>query len=158
VAVAVPQPAYFAARPSIRIDGRVEPTLGDELLQSLLVEETTAGLFRCEARFQNWGPNGDGEGLILFDGSVLHFGKIFAVEFGPPGDSNAVFAGRISGIEAYYPPARPPELAVLAEDRFQDLRLTRRTRSFENASDSDVIRNVAGAHGLTPELDIDGPT
>lgn len=158
MAVALTQPTYFAARPSIRIDGQIQPTFGDELLQSLLVEETTAGLFRCEARFENWGPTGNGQGLLLFDGSVLHFGKVFAVEFGPSGDSNAVFAGRISGIEAHYPAARPPELTILAEDRFQDLRLTRRTRSFENVSDSDVIRTIAGDHGLTPQIDVDGPT
>jgi phage protein D len=158
MAQVVPQPTFFAARPAIRVDGRLEPQLGDELLQSLLVEETTAGLFRCEARFDNWGPRGSGEGLLLFAGSLLHFGKIFAVEFGPPSDRNAVFAGRITGIEAHYPPAQPPELTVLAEDRFQDLRLTRRTRSFENATDENVFKAIAGAHGLTPELDLDGPT
>jgi phage protein D len=158
MAQVVPQPTYFAARPAIRVDGRLVPSLGDDLLQSLLVEESTAGLFRCEARFTNWGPTGTNDGLLLFAGSVLHFGKILAIEFGPPNDRNAVFAGRITGIEAHYPPARPPELTVLAEDRFQDLRLTRRTRSFENATDDKVYRTIADAHGLTPKLDLDGPT
>lgn len=158
IAQVLPQPSYFAARPAIRIDGRLEPALGNDLLQSLLVEETTAGLFRCEARFSNWGPNGSGEGLLLFSGSSIHFGKIFAVEFGPPGNTNSVFAGRITGIEGHYPHARPPELTVLAEDRFQDLRLARRTRSFEKTTDEKVIKHIAGAHGLKAELDLDGPT
>src|SRR5262245_26037800 len=123
---------FYASRPTIRIEGQVESMLGDVLLQSVMVEETTLGLFRCEASFLNWGPK-DGEvGFLFFDRQVLDFGKMFAVEFGPPGENSPVFAGRITGIEAQYPPARAPELLVLAEDRFQDLRMERRTRSFEN--------------------------
>ena len=34
------------------------------------------------------------EGLFLFDQRKLDFGKPFSVEFGPPGNTNAVFAGR----------------------------------------------------------------
>ncbi len=36
--------------------------------------------------------------------------------------------------------------------------MTRRTRSFEDASDEDVIRDVVSAHGLTASIDVDGPT
>ena len=36
--------------------------------------------------------------------------------------------------------------------------MTRRTRSFEEASDEDVIREVVSAHGLTASIDVDGPT
>jgi phage protein D len=152
------QPRFFSARPSIRVDARLEPALGEQYLTRLLVEETTQGLFRCEATFVNWGPRGEGEGLILLDRQLLDFGKPFSVEFGPPDNSNAVFAGRITGIEAHYPQNSPPEVTVLAEDRFQDLRMERRTRTFEDSSDEDVIRAIASAHGLTPELDIEGPT
>src|SRR5690606_381170 len=49
--------------------------------------------------------------------------------------------------------SRPPELTVLAEDRFQDLRMARRTRSFEDVTDEDVFRRIASDHGLTPEID-----
>ena len=49
-------------------------------------------------------------------------------------------------------------MTFLAEDRLQDLRTTRRTRSFEDASDEDVIRTIVSGHGLTPSIDIDGPT
>ena len=47
---------------------------------------------------------------------------------------------------------------MLAEDRLQDLRMTRRTRSFEYVSDDEVMSRIAAEHGLRPELDIDGPT
>jgi phage protein D len=151
-------PGFYASRPIISVDGRAAPALGDALLQSLLVEERTAGLFRCEARFGNWGPRDASVGFLLFDRDLLDFGKDFAVEFGPPGSARRVFAGRIMGLEAIFPPGAAPELTVLAEDRFQDLRMTRRTRAFEDQDDPAVFRQVASDHGLTPELDLTGPT
>jgi Bacteriophage probable baseplate hub protein len=149
---------FYAAHPTVRIEGQIQSRLGDVLLQSLMVEETTLGLFRCEASFLNWGPKGTEVGFLFFDRQVLDFGKAFSAEFGPPGQSGPVFAGRITGIEALYPPGRPPEILVLAEDRFQDLRMERRTRSFENVTDAEVIRQVSGQHGLTAQVDVDGPT
>lgn len=153
------QPRFFAARPTIRVDGQPDIALSEQYLTALLVEESVYGLFRCEATFTNWGPrDSGGEGLFLFDQPTFDFGKPFSVEFGPPDNTNAVFAGRISAIEARYPQQRPPELTVLAEDRFQDLRMERRTRSFEDVSDSDVIEQIASAQGLTTQVDVDGPT
>jgi hypothetical protein len=153
-----PQPLLFPARPTIRVDGTIQQLLADDDLLSLLVEETTLGLFRCEANFKNWGSTNGAVGFVYFDRKVLDFGKAFSVEFGPPGVSGPVFAGRITGIEAHYPAAQIPEILVLAEDRLQDLRMERRTRSFENISDADVIRQIASQHGLSAQIDADGPT
>lgn len=153
-----PRTGFYAARPTIRVDGQLQDELSVTLLRSVMVEETTLGLFRCEARFLNWGPKGGAPDYLLYDGRTLDFGKTFSVEFGPPEVTGPVFAGRITALEADYGQQRPPELTVLAEDRFQDLRMERRTRSFENLSDADVFRQIASAHGLTPQIDVDGPT
>jgi len=150
--------AAAISRPAIRVDGTLEQSLGEHALKALLVEESTGGLFRCEASFINWAPGASGGGMVFFQQGPLNFGKVLAVEFGPVGRSGAVFAGRISAVEARYPQAGPPEITVLAEDRFQDLRMERRTRSFEQVSDADVVRRIAAAHGLTPEVQLDGPT
>src|SRR5215471_4503745 len=152
------QTGFYASRPTIKVDGQKNDKLGDALLLSLLVEETTLSLSRCEAHFQNWGPKDDRVDFLLFDRQTLDFGKEFAVEMGPSDSSQEVFSGRITGLEAEYPPARAPELTVLAEDRSQDLRMERRTRSFENMSDSDVINQVASQNGLTAQVDVNGPT
>jgi len=148
----------FTARPTIRVDGNVQLLLGDEDLLSLLIEETTLGLFQCEANFRNWGSVNGGVGFVYFDRHVLDFGKAFSVEFGPPNASGPVFAGRVTGIEGRYPAAQIPEIQILAEDRLQDLRMERHTRSFENVSDADVIRQIASKNGLTAQIDVDGPT
>lgn len=62
------------------------------------------------------------------------------------------------GIEAAFPEGAPPEINILAEDRFQDLRMTRRTRTFDDSSDSDALTQIANDHGLTPDISIDGPS
>ncbi len=152
------QTAYYASRPRLRIDGQPATNLGDSFLQSLLVEETTLGLFRCEASFLNWGSRDSQVGYLFFDRQTLDFGKTIAVEFGPPGESGPVFAGRISGLEASYPANHPPEFLVLAEDRFQDLRMERRTRTFEDKTDTQVIQQVVSTYGLTAQVDVDGPS
>jgi phage protein D len=152
------QPGYQPARPRIRLDGTLQEALGESELQSLIVEETTLGLFRAEASFLNWGPSGGQTGFLYFDRRTLDFGRTLSVELGPPGASGPVFAGRITGIEAHFPPERPPEIQVLAEDRFQDLRMSRHTRSFEQVTDADVIRTIASRHSLSAEVDLDGPT
>jgi len=148
---------FYAARPIISVDGRVESQLGEILLVDLLVEETTMGLFRCETRFTNWDP-GTATSFRFFDAQVLDFGKEFSVEMGRPNEVRKIFAGRIMGLEAQYPAGRAPELVVLAEDRFQDLRMTRRTRTFNESSDADVVRQIASDQGLEADVDVDGPT
>jgi phage protein D len=144
--------AVFPARPSISVGGRDDPALAAGLL-SLEVTETLQGLYRCEATFGNWGKlPGGGIGFLYFDRKTLDFGKAFAVKVG----SDTLFDGRVMGLEAVFPEGRSAELVVLAEDRLQDLRMTRRTRTFLDATDEDVVRQVAADHGLTPDVKVPG--
>ncbi|KAA3661184.1 MAG: hypothetical protein DWQ04_17150 [Chloroflexi bacterium] len=148
---------YYSSHPLISIDGDLKNGLGDTLLTSLLVEESKAGLYRCEARFNNWAPR-DARPFPLFAPELVDFGKKFEVTMGPPDIAKRVFNGRIIGIEAHYPQQQPPEVTILAEDRFQDLRMERRTRTFEDSSDEDVVQAIATQHGLRAAVDVDGPT
>ena len=149
---------FYAAHPTLKLDGRQEAGLSLGLL-SLLVEETTAGLVRCEVSFGNWGSTGGGVGYLYFDRQLLEFGRTLTVEAGDGDAAGQLFEGRITGLEANFPPpGLPPEIVVLAEDRFQDLRMTRRTRTFEQFSDEDVINEIAAQHSLRADVDVDGPT
>jgi phage protein D len=149
--------AFYAVRPTVEVGGRAEAGLAADLV-SLLVEETTEGLYRCEATFANWGPRGTDADFLYFDRDVLDFGSAFAVSAGSGEAAGRLFEGRIYGLEARYPVDAPPEITVLAEDRFQDLRMTRRTRTFEDVSDRDVFEQIAGDHDLERSLDLPGPT
>jgi phage protein D len=145
--------AIFAARPAIVVDGNVVAALAGGLF-GLSIRENTSGLYRCEALFGNWGPVEGATGFLYFDRRTLDFGKAFAVRLG----QKTLFEGRIMALEGRFPAATPPQILVLAEDRLQDLRMTRRTRTFEDVSDSDVFKSIANEHGLTPQIDVSGPT
>ena len=145
--------AFKSARPTINIAGKDDPSLGLDLL-SLMIVENTNGLYRCEATFSNWGSINNTISFLYFDRRTLEFGKSFKIKLG----LDTLFNGRILGLEAHFPEGCPPELTVLAEDRFQDLRMIRRTRVFTNISDADVLHQIASEHGLTAQVDISGPT
>lgn len=144
---------FKVARPGIAVAGQDKPELAEGLL-SLLIVEGISGLYRCDALFGNWGTTRNTIGFLYFDRGLLDFGKPFQVKLGP----DEIFDGRIMGLEAHFPEGRAPEIAVLAEDRLQDLRMTRRTRSFIDVSDADVLAQVATEHGLSPSIDVTGPT
>src|SRR5947209_20228332 len=124
-----------AARPTIGVDNRDHRELSDGLLGLSIVENTT-GLYRCEAMFGNWGSTGSRIGWVYFDRQLLEFGKTFKVSYG----DDVLFDGRIMALEALFPETGTRSITVLAEDRLQDLRMSRRTRIFTDVTDGDVIR------------------
>jgi phage protein D len=140
------------ARPTLNIDGQDQAALADGLLHLMIVEDVH-GLYRCEALFGNW-ENGD---YLYFDRRLLDFGKAFKVKLGADAKTT-IFDGRVMALEAEFPEGEAARLRVLAEDRFQDLRMTRRTRTFTDVSDADLIRQIANEHGLTPDINLNGPT
>jgi phage protein D len=144
--------AVKIARPTINIAGRDEPELAQRLL-SMLIAEDTQGLYRCEAAFGNWGNKNKSIDFLYFDRGLLDFGKTMKVKLG----TDVLFEGRIMGLEGNFPQGSPPSLTLLVEDRFQDLRMTRRTRTFSDVSDADIINQIANDHGLSPSVDVRGP-
>lgn len=141
------------SRPNILVDGTENAPLAGALLE-LVIIENTSGLYRCEAKFGNWGTVNNTTDFLYFDRKVLEFGKGFEIKIG----SDSIFDGKIMGLEATFPEGQAPEIRVLAEDRFQDLRMTRRTRTFSDVTDSDVISQIANDHGLSPSVSVNGPT
>ena len=151
--MAVETAALYAARPEVTLDGRAHPALGEALLALEIVEDLR-GMARAEATFNNWGPARGGVGYLFFDRGALDFGKALGVRLG----RDALFEGRVSALEGDFPAGEsPPRVTALVEDRLQDLRMTRRTRAFERATDADVVRRVAGEHGLRAEVELPGP-
>lgn len=142
-----------SSRPTIVVGGQDVPQLGLEL-SSLLIAENTSGLYRCEAKFGNWGSVNNTADFLFFDRRTLDFGKDFEVKL----ESDSLFKGKIMALEAGFPEGQSPEISVLAEDRFQDLRMNRRTRTFTDVTDADVINQIATDHGLSPSVDLTGPT
>ncbi len=141
-----------AARPTVNLKGQDDAALSQGLL-SLSIVERTDGLYRCDARFANWGPKDNATDFLYFDRRTFDFGGAFKIKVG----DDVIFDGRITGLEAHFPSGAQPELAVLAEDRLQDLRMTRRTRTFADTTDASVFQSIASDYGLTPSVSLDGP-
>ncbi|ABC63955.1 phage late control D family protein [Erythrobacter litoralis] len=135
------------SRPTISVGGSAQPELEAALigyrLHSSLEDVSTA-----ELEFGNWG--GDDAGFRFYDREVIDFGEEVEISI----DDAPLFTGRISAIGGHYPEAGPPTLSFCAEDSLQALRMTRRSRSFEDATLEDVARAVADAHGLTAQVEV----
>ena len=140
------------ARPTIEIDGRRAEKLESALL-TMALADSVEGMARAELVFGNWG-SADTPGFQHFDRKTIEFGKPITVKLA----DDTMFEGRISAITADFPDGGPPTIGVLAEDRLQDLRMTRRTRTFESASIADVVRKIASDHGLTAQIDLQAAT
>lgn len=139
------------ARPTVRINGEDDASLTGGLLE-LRIDETVDGLYACEATFGNWGPRDGATGFLYFDRQKLEFFKDLEIRLG----TEPIFRGQVTAIEGRFPEGDAPRIAVLAEDRLQRLRMTRRTRTFEDMSDSEVFERIAVEHGLTPDVSVTG--
>jgi uncharacterized protein len=151
----MPPDAAIAAtpRPTISVDGQEQAGLAQGLL-AMRVAEEAEGMASCELSLGNWGAQAGETGYLYFDRRLLDLGKPLVVKLG----GETIFDGRITALEGHYPEGSPPVLTVLAEDRLQDLRMTRRSRSWEQASDADMLQQIASDHGLTPDIQAQGPT
>lgn len=150
-------PSFYSSVPTIKVKGQADAALGERVL-SLLVEETIDGLYRCEFTVTNWGPTASGIDYLYFDKTLFDFGADIEVEMGAGEAKGTVFKGRVMAMEGRFPETSPPELTVLAEDQLQDLRMTRRTRSWEDVSDSDVMSAIISDHGLSANVSVKGPS
>lgn len=155
----MPESLLTSSAPVFEVDGEVKGELGRDLLR-LEVRETTAGLKTLTARLIAQGPEpgSQEEKLIYLDGRVFDFGKELAVSLGPGSDARNVFRGFISAIEADFGEGREPQVVIFAEDKLMNLRMTRRSKTYEKMTDADIASQIANEHGLTPETDVEGPT
>ncbi len=152
-----PTNLLYSARPTIFIDETEEVGLSAGLL-SMRIEENEEGLAHCELTFGNWGTIDGRVGFLYFDRALLDFGRLLSITAGD-GDAQAnIFHGRISAMEGRFPQQRPPKLAIFAEDALQSLRMTRRTRVFEEMSDGEIVERIASEHGLQHNVSLNGPT
>jgi len=136
------------ARPSLEIGGARRPELEASLI-AMEITDSVDAIGWAEFTFGNWG-GADQPGFQHFDRKVLEFGKTLVVKI----DGGVLFEGRISAIVADFPDGGPPTIGVVAEDRLQDLRMTRRTRAFEKESLAGVARKIASDHKLTPKVNV----
>lgn len=147
------------SKPVFRVDGEVSGALRNDV-QWLSVEEDTQGMKRLHACFvaQSGSELSEDQPLTYLDGDVVDFGKALAVSLGSGSSARTVFEGKISGIEAELVENQPAQIALHAEDGLMALRMTRRSKTYRDATDEDIARQVAEANGLEFSGGATGPT
>ena len=152
------EPSHAVVSPVFSVAGQVVGELARDCVR-LEIEEGTEGLRTLQAQFLAVGPGATGppQPMLHLDGSTLDFGKALEVCVGPDSAQRIVFDGVVSAIEAIFGDGEPPRVAVHAEDALMRLRMTRRMRTYTDATDADIAQEIAAEHGLQADLTVDGP-
>jgi phage protein D len=144
--------AVYSARPTVRVAGQENHRLS-ELVLALEMRESEGGMSSLELRLSNVASLPDGGSELAFeDESIVHLGSPLTVYGGDENAPQEIFAGVVTGLEADFPEAAPPELVLLAEDALQGARMARRTAVHRDLSLAAFAREVAGKLGLTPKI------
>jgi len=150
---------YGSHAPVFKVDGDVKHELGRDVIH-LEIEETTDGLRTCAVRCVNLGPKEGKESqqMLYLDGTFVDFGKKLEVTIGPSDDERIVFNGPVSGLEHRLTAGGAPEVVLFAEDALMKLRMTRRSKTYQNKTDAQIAQAIASEHGLTADADASGPS
>ncbi len=151
---------FFASTaPVFKVDGSVVGELARDT-RRLEITEANDGLRTLRVWLTGLSATDSGadEQLGYLDGRLVSFGSRLEVSIGPPDHDRAVFDGKVSGIEVSWSETSDPLIVLFAEDVLMDLRMTRRMRTYEQMSDADIARAIAGEHGLSATADASGPT
>lgn len=148
----------YNARPTVAIGGQRFDKI-DELLLAVDLREQEGGLSSMELRFSNVASDPGGGADYAFESErEIRLGAAITVAAGDISEPQEVFRGVITGLEAEFPDSSPPELVVLAEDRLQLARMSRRTRIYSDMSVADITRRIARRHGLQARVSgLDSP-
>ncbi|HXH78132.1 phage late control D family protein [Nocardioides sp.] len=153
----MPTLSLYSSTPKLVVGGQEMLAAREDLL-SLSVDEDIWGMSSLEARLINVPRDRTSRNYPYLDRGTFDFGAEVTVSLGPAHDETELFAGRISALSASFTEAEAVTFSFCAEDRLQDFRLARRTRTFSDVSTADIAESLAADHGLTPSIDLDGPT
>jgi len=144
--------AVYNPRPLVEIDGQSFDKI-DQLLLAIDMREQEGGLSAMELRFSNVASDADGSADYAFEGErEIRLGAGITVSAGDASDRQELFRGVITGLEAEFPESSPPELVVLAEDKLQQVRMTRRTHIYNDMALADIANQVAQRVGLQAQV------
>jgi len=102
----------------------------------------------------------DSAEIVLADAprwtAELNLGDSLTVDLsGAEGSRQTVFKGEVVGIEAIYKTNNRSEVIVRAFDRLHRLTRGRKSRTYEQVSDGDIVKKIAQEHGLGTDISSD---
>lgn len=136
-------PDVTFARPTITIDEQQFNQV-NELALAVEMMEQEGGLSTLELRLSNVASNARGSADLAFDdNTLLKLGAAIAFYAGKVSGPTEVFRGVVTGLEAEFSADQPPELVVLAEDKLQQGRMQRRTKTYTDYTAAKLAGEVA---------------
>jgi len=152
-------PPQTSTLPRFYVGGQEKGDLARDV-RNVEIVETTEGMKQLRLSLTGVGPRAGSsdETLLYLDGALLDFGTELKVALGPETALVTVFEGHVTSIELIMVQGTEPEVRVHAEDKLVELRTTRRFKTYTNATDADVLRQIAGLHGLSGNANADGPS
>ena len=146
-------PAFFSARPTVRIGTMEYPMLAEQV-SAMEMREAVGGMSSLEISFADWvtAPDGSAGFGALGDDQPFRLGEEIAIYAGPSGGPQEIFKGLITALESEVCADRGPQITVLAEDLLFTMRRTRRSRLFEEISPAGVVEEIASEYSLQPQI------
>jgi len=92
------------------------------------------------------------------DHELFREGNPVEIAFGYRDKTTPFLSGEITGVEPDFPESQPPTLTVRGYDRRHRLMRSRRSRSFTNCKDSDIVSQIASEANLRPQVEDSGVT
>lgn len=149
---ALSQMAVYNPRPTVRVDGQTFDKVSD-LVIGMDMQEQEGGLAALELRLSNIASDPQGGGDFAFESEEeIRLGSTVSVYGGDVNEPQEIFNGIITGLESEFPAENPPELLVLAEDKLQAARMTRRTATYNDISLADLVQTIASRMSVIPQV------
>jgi phage protein D len=141
-----------SARPTVRIDGQQRPVI-DAGVIAMRMREAVGGLSSLELKITDWRSHDDGgAGFAFADEATVKLGSAIKVYAGATLEPQEIFDGVATALEIETGPDAAPTFAVLAEDKLQHARKTRRSRVIADVSPADLVRLIASDHRLDADV------
>src|ERR1700712_2447860 len=135
-------PLMGAIAPEVLLDGVPLPAAVLEQLTGLRVKSGFGLPTRATLRF-------DDIGYTIAAGNSFGIGTVIAVQMA---GGQKLFTGEVTGVDLQLDRG-VPDFVVIADDISYKMTLGNKVRSFAKMSYSDIVRKIAGEHGLLADID-----
>jgi phage protein D/phage baseplate assembly protein gpV len=152
-------PATYVSTPTLKIGGQMASTSLMEDILEIIVEESLhlPGMFTLVIR-NDYFPARTGDNPWLYD-ETFTIGKSIEIslkssttadtDFQEEND-NTLIKGEITAIEAHFNPNSQAPVLIRGYDASHRLHRGRYNRSFQNKTDSDIVKQIIGEAGISP--------
>ena len=135
----------------VKINEQELPVAAKSDLISVIVQEEVGATGMFAFTLLCW----DGAKMEVkwIDDEIFKEGNVVEIQMGYRDRLDTLFKGEITGLEPEFTSDEPPVLTVRGYDRSHRVMRKRKTQSFVNMKDSDIVNQIAANYGLRPDVE-----